>query len=182
MDPEQKMLENLKINTGKSLDEWIQIVKSTKLQKHGEILKFLKGDHGFTHGFANLVAHKTLKSDAGSQGDEDLLKNQYKGKEHFKGLYDQLVAEISHFGSDTEFLPKKAYTSVKRKKQFAMLIPATKTRFDIGINLKGFEPKGILETDTKTNGMCSHRICLSSETDLTPEVYAWLKKAYELAG
>lgn len=182
MDAEQTMLNNLKVNTGKDLDEWIKIVKATKLQKHGEILKFLKGDHGFTHGFANLVAHKTLKSDAGSQNDGDLLANQYKGKEHFKTLYDELEKIISGFGKDVEFVPKKAYTSVKRKKQFAMLIPATKTRFDVGINLKGQEPSGILELDTKSNGMISHRVVINHEEQYSRELIDWLKKAYEAAG
>lgn len=182
MDAEQTMLNNLKVNTGKSLDEWIKIVKATKLQKHGEILNCLKVEHGFTHGFANMVAHKTLKSDAGSQNEENLLVAQFKGKEHFQAIYDQLQKTISEFGADIEFLPKKAYTSVKRKKQFAMLIPSTKTRFDVGINLKGVAPEGILQADSKTNGMCSHRISLSSAEDLTTEVFDWLREAYANAG
>ena len=37
-----KMIENLKINTGKSLEQWITIVKAEKVSKHGEIIKFLK--------------------------------------------------------------------------------------------------------------------------------------------
>jgi hypothetical protein len=30
--------------------------------------------------------------------------------------------------------------------------------------------------------MCSHKINLSGENDLTPEVVNWVKKAYEKAG
>ncbi len=63
-----------------------------------------------------------------------------------------------------------------------MLIPATKTRFDIGINLKGQEAAGVLALDTKTSGMVSHRIELQSIEDLSSEVIDWLKKAYESAG
>ena len=37
-----KMIENLKLNTGKSLEQWITIVKAEKFSKHGEIMKFLK--------------------------------------------------------------------------------------------------------------------------------------------
>lgn len=40
MEPaEQTMLDNLLKNTGKSLDEWVVIVKKENFQKHGEILK-----------------------------------------------------------------------------------------------------------------------------------------------
>lgn len=184
MDPAtQTMIDNLHKNTGKSLEEWIQLVQQQKLQKHGEILKFLKGDHGFTHGFANLVAHKALKSDAGSaENTDDLIKNQYKGKEHFWPLFEKLKEGIESLGPDIEFAPKNAYVSIKRKKQFAMLVPATKTRFEIGVNLKGQAPEGILEAETKANAMCSHKIVINHEEQLSPEVLDWLKKAYQAAG
>ena len=54
----QTMIENLHKNTGKTLEEWIDIVKKQTFVKHGEIIKFLKEQHEFTHGFANLVARK----------------------------------------------------------------------------------------------------------------------------
>ena len=53
------MIEILQKNTGKSLEDWVGIVKASGAVKHGEIIKFLKSEHGFTHGFANLVAHKS---------------------------------------------------------------------------------------------------------------------------
>ncbi|WP_338218947.1 DUF4287 domain-containing protein [Algoriphagus sp. oki45] len=177
------MIDNLQKNTGKSLEEWIAIVQKQNLGKHGEILKFLKTEHGFTHGYANLVAHKALKSDAGSAEDSnDLVKKQYMGKEHFWPVFEKLKAEIESFGKDVEFAPKNAYVSVKRKKQFAMLIPASKTRFEIGINLKGQSPEGILEAETKSNAMCSHKVTINHEEQITGEVIDWLKKAYTAAG
>lgn len=63
-----------------------------------------------------------------------------------------------------------------------MLIPAAKTRFEIGINLKGQKASGVLALDTKTTGMVSHRIELQSIEDLSSEVIDWLNKAYESAG
>lgn len=69
----QTMIDNLEKNTGKSLAQWVAIVQKEDFKKHGEILKYLKTEHAFTHGFANLVAHKALKSDAGSASDTDEL-------------------------------------------------------------------------------------------------------------
>jgi predicted transport protein len=182
-DAAQTMIANLEKNTGKSLSQWITVVQKEGFQKHGEIMKFLKGSHGFSYGFANMVAHKALKSDAGSAVDEnELIAKQYKGKEHFLAIYDKLKASIEGFGDDIEFAPKNSYVSVRRKKQFAMLIPATKTRYEIGLNLKGQEPEGILEIDTKTNGMCSHKIHLNELEDINHEIMDWLKKAYENGG
>lgn len=176
---EKTMIENLHKISGKPLEEWIGIVQQKQFAKHSEIQKFLKEEHGFTYGYANLVAHKTLGTDAGSaESPEALIENQYKGKEHFRPIYDRLMNEINQFGSDFEIAPKNAYVSLRRKRQFAILQPATKTRFEIGLNLKGHEPDGVLELVQGANAMCSHKIKIESESDITPEVVDWIRIAY----
>ena len=178
----QTMIDNLHRNTGKTLEEWTAIVNREKFAKHGEIVSFLKEKHGFTHGFANLVAHKARGSDTGSaENTDDLVTKQYQGKEHFRPVYDRLRSIISGFGTDIEFAPKNSYVSVRRKKQFAMLNPATKTRFEVGINLKGQEPTGRLIAE-KPNAMCSHKINIERIDDVDEEVTRWMKAAYEKAG
>lgn len=176
------MIENLYKNTGKTLAQWIETVKAQNIAKHGEIIKYLKENHAFTHGFANLVAHKAKETDAGSAENQDeLITRQYSGKEHFKPVYDRLLSEIKAFGNDIEVAPKNAYVSLRRKKQFAILNPATKTRFEIGLNLKGQETTGKLEAE-KPNAMCSHKLSISGLQDIDQEVIGWLKKAYDAAG
>jgi len=178
----QTMIENLHKNTGKTLEQWIDIVNSQNFAKHGEIIKFLKDTHGLTHGLANLIAHKTKGSDAGSAENlDDLITKQYQGKEHFKPIYDKLLSEIQTYGKDVEIAPKNTYVSLRRKKQFAILNPATKTRFEIGINLKGQVPKGKLEAE-KPNSMCSHKIKITDIKDIDKEVIDWIRTAYENAG
>ncbi len=179
---EQTMLDNLLKNTGKTLEQWIEIVKKENFEKHGQILKFLKEQHSFTHGFANMVAMKSRGADAGSvENKDELIEKQYKGKEHFRPIYKKLIAEIHKFGKDIEIAPKNAYVSLRRQKQFAILQPATKTRFEIGINLKGQEPKGKLEGINTSNAMCSHKINLTDINDIDNEVIEWIKTAYDNA-
>lgn len=177
----QTMIENLYKNTGKTLEQWTEMVGKESFAKHGEIIKFLKENHGLTHGFANLIAHKSKGSDAGSaENSNDLITAQYLGKENLKAIYDQLIASILAFGNDIEIAPKNAYVSLRRKKQFAILQPATKTRFEIGINLKGQEATGKLEGE-KPNSMCSHKIKISDIKEIDNEIINWLKAAYENA-
>ena len=104
------MIANFKEKTGKTLEQWIAIAKKSGAVKHGEIVKMLKTDHGMTHGFANLVAHKTLKSDAGSVGETtDLVAAQYAGgKAGLKPIYDALIKAAKSCGK-IEVAPKKAY-------------------------------------------------------------------------
>jgi predicted transport protein len=179
----ETMISNLHKNTGKTLDEWIAIVEQEKFSKHGEMISSLKEKHGLTYGYANLVAIKLKGSDAGSvENKDDLIEKQYKGKEHFRPLYEMLLAEILKFGNDIEVAPKNAYVSLHRKKQFAMLQPATKTRFEISVNMKGHEPQGRLEAVTASNAMCSHRINVTDISEIDREIIGWLRLAYDNAG
>lgn len=174
------MIQNMPEKTGKSLQEWLEIAKASGLEKHGQILKMLKSDHGMTHGFANLVAMKTLQGDAAPASDDDLVTTQYAGaKAELRPIYDALIGKISGFGSDVEIAPKKAYVSLRRNKQFGLIQPSTKTRVDVGINLKGTDPTDRLEASGSFNAMVSHRVRLSEATEVDDEIIDWLRRAYE---
>lgn len=173
----QSMIANMKEKTGKTLEQWIAIAKKTGAEKHGQIVKALKADHGMTHGFANLVAHKTLKSDAGS-ADTDLVATQYSGaKEGLRPIYDALIKAAKGCG-EIEIAPKKAYVSLRRSKQFAIIQPSTRTRVDLGLNMKGAPAKGRLEASGSFNSMVSHRVRLEKASDVNKEITTWLKKAW----
>ena len=179
----QTQLDNIEKNTGKSLAEWYAIVNNSGLTKHGEMVSFLKEKHGFTHGNANTIIHFAKQSQAGGPDDpDDLVASQYNGKEQLKTWYDKLMKEIKAFGNDVEVSPKKAYVSVRRKKQFAIIQPSTKTRLDLGLNLKGVEPKGNLEVSGSWNAMCTHRVKIEDEKTINKELVEQIWQAYEQAG
>lgn len=172
----QTMIANLPDKTGKPLDAWLTIIQASGLEKHGEILKLLKSEHGVSHGFANLIAQKARGNL--DQHSDDLVANQYAGKADLKPIHDKLVELVQTFGADVEIAPKKTSVSLRRSKQFALIQPSTKTRIDLGINLKGVEPTGRLEA---MKGMCTHKIKLSQLEEVDAEVMDWLKQAYERA-
>ena len=173
----QTMIDNLPDKTGKSLAEWQALVAKSTAVKHGEIMKLLKNEHNVTHGFANLIAQKCIGNiDVSS---DDLVTNQYKGKEALKPIHDAIIAYVKSYGNDLEISPKKTSVSLRRKKQFALIQPSTKTRIDLGINLKGVEPTGRLEP---MSGMCTHKIKLTSLDGFDADVKAWLDEAFDRAG
>lgn len=175
------MEKGLLEKTGKPLDHWIEVVKKSKLEKHKAIIDFLKAEHGFTHGFANFVSLKARKSDAGSFDEQDLLTNQYKGKEDLKPIYERLVMAINGFGNDITNTPKKDSVSMIRKKQFALIKPATKTRIDLGLKLKGKPATERLENSGPFGAMCTHRVRLTDAKEVDNELIGWLKEAYQMA-
>jgi predicted transport protein len=183
-DAMETMIQNLKEKTGKTLDEWLKFMKTKSFSKHGEMVSFLKKEQGVTHGYANLIAHKTLKSDALSLGSEtDLVADQYSGaKSSLRSIYDKIISRVQKFGSDVDISPKKTYVSLRRKKQFAIIRPSTSTRIDVGINLKGEKTTDRLEASGSFNTMVSHHVRIENEKQVDSELESWLKKAYENAG
>lgn len=181
MDPAlQKMIDSLEQKTGKKLDFFTQLIKEKNFAKHSESVEFLKSEYGIGHGYANMIVHIAKENSSLHLDGDDMLESQYKGKEHFKPLYEQLIGFTKSLGEDVELAPKKAYMSLRRKKQFAIFQPATKSRFEVQLNLKGYDSEGVLEKINTPNSMCSHKISLS-EGPASGEVLDWIKKAYEQA-
>jgi predicted transport protein len=178
------MIANFPSKTGKSLDEWVKLAKVSRLAKHGEIVKMLKSDHGMSHGYANLVALQTLKGDvtAPAPAAGDAESKWFVGdKAAIRPVYDAVMAAVAKLGKDVELAPKLAYMSVRRSKQFACVHPSTKSRLDLGLQLKGIAPTGRLEKAGSWNAMVSHRVRLESAKDFDTEVKGWLKQAYDAA-
>ena len=179
----QTMISNLKEKTGKTLEEWLAITVASDMLKHGELMKCLKGEHGVTHGFANLIALQTLNARKDNIDEVDLVSAQYSGaKSTLLPIYQALIEKIQEFGHDVELAPKKAYVSLRRKKQFALVQPSTKTRVDVGINLKGVQAQGKLEESGSFNAMVSHRVRIETIQDISPDLIEWLRAAYMQAG
>lgn len=173
------MIANFPEKTGKPLDAWVALAKGRGLVKHGEIVKWLKADHGMGHGFANFVAHTALNADAPEGGD--LVEAQYSGgKADLRPIYEAVRTACEALGADVEVSPKKTSVSFRRSKQFACATPATKTRVDLGIQLKGREPTERLAA-LKPGSMTSHTVRLERVEDVDEELKAWLKAAYEAA-
>ncbi len=172
------MIDNMPEKTGKFLNEWKQLLKTKSFTKHSEAVRFLKEEHGVTHGFANTIV--TLSKDE-THTPDDLLMNQYQGKENLVPIYDKLIETVSVFGADVKIVPKKGTVSIIRKKQFALIKPATKTRIDLGLKLKGKEIGDRLENSGPFGTMCTHRVQLFGVDDVDEELKAWLVEGYEKA-
>ncbi|MFN3237702.1 MAG: DUF5655 domain-containing protein [Pseudomonadales bacterium] len=175
------MEQGLLDKTGKPLAHWVKVVKKQQLEKHGEIIKFLKSEHDFTHGFANFVAHKARESDAASMDDNDLIDAQYAKKPDLLPIYLRLAAEIQKFGKDVEVAPKKSSVSFRVKRQFALVQPSTKTRIDLGLKFNDMPHEDRLETSGPFGTMCTHRVQITALEQIDKELLGWLKAAYKEA-
>jgi len=168
--------------TGKSLTDWIAIVKKEDLEKHGQMVSFLKSAHGMTHGYANFVVHKARESDAGSHDGNELVEAQYLGKESLRPIYDELMKHMPAFGEDVEVAPKKSSVSLRRKRQFCLIQPSTKTRVDLGLKFTNRPIEGRLEASGPFGAMCTHSVQLTEIDQVDDELIQLIREAYNEAG
>jgi len=109
------------------------------------------------------------------------LDEIYSGpKANLRPIHDKLMSAINQFG-DFEIAPKKGYVSLRRKRQFAMLGPATNTRFELGINIKDLDTDERL-VEQPAGSMCNYKVRLTEPDQIDETVVNWLRMAYEKAG
>jgi len=184
IDPQaQTMIDNKPEKTGKSLAEWFNLLSASGLEKHGEMMNLLKGEYGVTHGFANTIAIRYRQQAAGGPPTEaDLVAGQYSSaKAGLKPVYEAALAAVNGFEPDVEVAPKKSYVGLRRKTQFAIVQPSTKTRVDQDLNLKGVDSTERLLGGVVFSGMCSHKVVITTPLEVDAKLKAWLRQAYGLA-
>lgn len=181
----ETQLKNIQTRTGKTLDQLYAIIRKSGLAKHGEIRDMLKRDLGMGHGDANTLVHTFLKADSATAdqtaSSADPLDQIYVGpKAALRPIHEKFMEAISKFG-EFESAPKKTYISLRRKKQFAMIGPATNTRVEVGLNMKGVNGTDRL-TELPPGQMCQYKVKLTDVKEVDKELIGWIRQAYDSAG
>jgi hypothetical protein len=178
-------LNNIAAKTGKSLDELTSLIRESGLSKHSANRELLMRELGLGYGDANTLVHYALKTDgtsaAADLSTDGVLDGIYSGpKAHMRPIHEAFLAAIDAWG-DYEVVPKKGYVSLRRKKQFAMLGPATNTRFEVGLNMKGVPGTERL-VEQPAGGMCNYKVKLTDPGEVDGELLAWTRQAFDAAG
>lgn len=175
------MADSLEASTGRSVDEWLAIVRGLGLERHGEILAALKRDHGLTHGYANMLA--LVATGYGQQGEAELVDGLFAGpRAGLRPIYDRVLEVVSEIGDDVTIAPKKTMVSFRRAKQFSCFTPMSAKRIDLGVNLRGplaDEAVGVARLRPTPGGMASHVFAIAAPEEVDDEVVAWIQRAYD---
>ena len=183
----QTQIENIQKKTGKSITELTAIIQTSGLTKHGEIRAMLIQELGLGYGDANSLVHYVLKSDGeraaqdkGLSSDE-VMDEIYAGpKAALRPIHEKIMQLIIGFG-EFEVAPKKGYVSLRRKKQFATLGPATNTRFELGLNIKSLDPDERL-VENPAGSMCNFKVKLTDSSEVDEQLIHWIRQAYDISG
>jgi hypothetical protein len=152
----QTQIDNIQKKTGRSFAELSAMVTDSGLTQHSRLREMFMRELNLTYGDANALVHAILQSD------------------------DALMAEIVTFG-EFETLPKKGYVSLRRKKQFAMIGPATNARMEVGINSKDLAADPRLLEQPK-GSMCNYVVRLTDPAQVDASLIGWIRAAFEAAG
>jgi hypothetical protein len=184
-------LKNIQARTGKTIAELHAAVAGSGAARHGEKRSWLMEHLGLGYGDANTVVHFIDKPLPDLQGagpgapaaidGDDPLEAIYSGtKAGLRPLHDAVMAAIRRCGPFEE-APKKTYVSLRRRKQFAMVGPATKDSVEIGLNVKDLEPHPRLKVQP-SGSMCAATTRITSAGEVDALLANWLKRAYDAAG
>jgi hypothetical protein len=191
-DPQAALLtqlRNIQAKTGKSIAELQAAAQASGLAKHGEKRSWLMETFQLGYGDANTVVTLIGKLPAGLDGapavasapQGDPLDAIYTGaKAGLRPLHDAVMKVIAGLGAFEE-APKKTYVSLRRKKQFAMVGPATKDTIEIGLNAKDLPPHARLKVQPPAS-MCQATTRITSADEIDATLKGWLKRAYDAAG
>lgn len=192
-DPQTALLtqlRNIQTRSGKGIAELQAAAVASGGARHSERRSWLMAQFGLGYGDANTVVTligKPLPALDGAvpaappAADGDPLDLLYTGaKAGLRPLHDAVMAVISGFGS-FEQAPKKTYISLRRKKQFAMLGPATKDSVEIGLNARDLAPHARLKL-LPPGGMCQATTRISQAGEVDATLAGWLRQAYDAAG
>lgn len=173
-------LRNIEGKTGMTLTQLRAVIAQSSLAKHGEVRAMLIERLGLGYGDANALAHAAKAPPAAAKSSDPLDAIYAGSKAALRPLHEHIIATIDGWG-DFEIAAKKNYVSLRRKKQFAMLGPATQTRIELGLNAKGLRADERLKA-MPPGGMCQYTVRLSAASEVDAKVVSWLRAAFNAAG
>jgi Domain of unknown function (DUF5655)/Domain of unknown function (DUF4287) len=187
----QKWLAELKEETGRSMEEWLALVKKEGPKDEKSKREWLKSKHKLGTNKASWIAERSEGKGWGETPEAYLkeavgyVEEQYAGpKEKLRPIYDELLKLGKSMGSDVRACPCKTIVPLYREHVFAQIKPTTNSRIDLGFALaryKGKLPKRLLDTGgLAKKDRITHRIEITAVDQIDDAVKKWLKTAYEL--
>jgi predicted transport protein len=177
---ETEFIETAKDKTGKTLHEWLNLVKSSKIQKQSDILEWLKKGHGLNHMQAQFVAGIFLNNGNPVYGNENaLLENQFAKCPDMRRLFDTISERIISEFQGTQLIAKKTYLSFTAVREFAAINIKPK-EIRLGLDL-GEEPfTDVLQKSKLTGPMprISHMIILTDIKQFESKTKQFLEQSF----
>jgi hypothetical protein len=195
----QKWVETLKEKSGRSLQEWVRLIRKDGPGGFTETVAWLKKEHGVGGNSAWMMAERAGLGAKGEKGGEDdtpegylrvapkWVDEQYAGKrEGLKPIFEALVSLAREEFPEAKVCPCQTMVPIYREHVVAQIKATTISRVDFGLALakhKGPLPKRLIDTGgLAKKDRITHRIEIARVEEIDDGVREWLRKAWELDG
>ena len=171
--------------TGRTLDEWVLAVEDSGVDALDQkaVRAWLKEAHGLGQNTRWAIAFEAARRHGWVEPDvEGYIAGQYAGaKAPLRPTFDRVRELLTSFGDDVTVEGRGGYTPFVRRRQFAAVAASTRTRVDLGLRFAD-APTSALLVASKGPGQSTHKVGLAAPEDVTPEVEALARAAWEQNG
>jgi len=185
----QAIVASMREKTGRSFEEWLELLAKEGPPTEKERREWLKAKHGLGTNYAWHIAETSV-----GKGDEltpegylkaagEYVEKMFAGpKSGLLPIYDALVAAGRKLGKDVKVCPCQTMVPLYRNHVFAQIKPTTRTRIDFGLALKDTKtPKRLIDTGGfAKKDRITRRIEITSADQIDDEVRRWMKVAYDM--
>jgi len=185
----QSIITAMQEKTGRSLEDWLEVVGTDGPASEKERREWLKAKHGLGTNYAGCIAEISVGKGElftaegylrlAPQYVEDLFAGPRAG---LRPIYEALLATGLKLGKDVRVCPCKTFVPLYRNHVFAQIKPTTRTRIDLGLAVKDTRtPKRLIDTGGfAKKDRITRRIEISSAAEIDDEVRRWMKTAYDM--
>jgi predicted transport protein len=176
---------SLEERTGRTLDEWVALVAGSGLDPldQNAVRRWLREVHRVRQNSQWAIAEQAaVRAGWVRPTVEQYTELQYSGRRAglrpvFEAVRDAALA----LGDDVRMEGRSTYVPFVRGRQFAAVAAATATRVDLGLRLPT-PPDSPRLVPSTAPGQATHRVSLTSISDVDEDVLVLLRAAYEQAG
>jgi hypothetical protein len=186
----QNWIATLKEKSGRSLEEWLELIQAEGPAGEKDRRAWLKDKHKLGTNTAWWLAERAEGTDTWDddpekylQAAEGYVEAMFAGASAgLRPIYDELLRIGLALGKDVKACPCKTIVPLYRKHVFAQIKPATRTRIDFGLALNNTKAQGRL---IDTGGFAkkdriTHRFAITRLGEIDDDVKGWLQAAYEM--
>lgn len=177
---EQEFIQTAKEKTGKTLKQWLPVVKAAGLTKQMEITNWLKAEHKLNHLQAQLLAGLFLNNGKPVyQNEGTLLENQFAKCEAMRPLFDAVSKKILSLFPDAQLIPKKTYLSYTATREIAAINIKT-NELRIGMDLGETAFTETLQKSKLSGPMprMSHMVIITDIKQFDKQLIEYLQSSY----
>ena len=185
----QKWIAELKQKTGRTLDEWLRLIKKEGPPTENDRRDWLKTKYGLGTNNASWMAERSIGKgeelgdpDHYLRAAEKYVEEMFAGKkEPLRPIYHALLKLGLGIGKEAKACPCQTIVPLYRSHVFAQIKPTTQTRIDLGFALGNMKtPKRLIDTGGYAKkDRITHRFEITSAKDIDDELQRWLKVAYD---